>query len=91
MTSFPSPGGPAGWTELPAPLVADDSVTISKTALPAGVTARVAEPVDDNGLVRVEWVRDGIYYQLRSDRGATPDGTTGLPASTVLAMARTLV
>lgn len=90
VTSFPTPGGPPGWKALPAPLVADDSVTITQTSLAAGLTARVTNPVKNNGLVRVEWIQNGTYYQLLSDRGWTPDGATGLPASTVIAMAKTL-
>ena len=90
VTSFPTPGGPPGWKELPAPRVDDDSVSITQTTLAAGVTARVTNPVKNNGLVRVEWMQDGTYCQLLSDRGWTPDGTTGLPASTVVAMAKTL-
>lgn len=90
VASFPSPGGPPGWKTLPAAMIDDDSVVLTQTTLAVGVTARVTTPVKDNGLVRVEWIGNGTYYQLLSDRGWTPDGTTGLPATAVVAMAKTL-
>lgn len=90
IASYPSPGGPPGWNELPPPLVDDESVTITEAALPDGVTARVTNPVNNNGLVRVEWIRAETYYLLLSDRGVTSDGITGLPAPAVVAMAKQL-
>ena len=90
VESFPTPGGLPGWKTLPAALVDDDTVAITQASLASGITARVTDPIHDNGLVRVEWIQNGTYYQLLSDRGWTPDGTTGLPAATVVEMAKTL-
>lgn len=89
--SFPSPTGPPGWAVLPSPVVNDSSVKSRTTTLPDGSTARVTTPVSGYGMSRVEWIKDGSYFQILCDHGDTPtQGLTGLSDSDLVALANSV-
>lgn len=87
VVSYPDAGGPPGWFTLPPPTVDDSSVKITTVHLANGLPARVTTPVGAAGMYRMEWIKAGSYYQLLSAHGHTSQGTTGVPQSTLLAMA----
>jgi hypothetical protein len=90
IVSYPDPSGPPGWSSLPPPTVNDTSVKITNLQLANGLSARVTTPIGAVGMYRVEWINAGSYYQLLSAHGYTSQGTTGVPQSTLLAMANSL-
>lgn len=86
LVSFPSPGGPVGWTALPDPV--ESAGTITRTTLADGRAARVTTHSNGYGLSRVEWITRGAYFQLLCDHGETgPDGRTGIADADLLALA----
>ena len=91
IVSFPSPTGPPGWKALPDPVVSDESVKITTSSLDDGSAARVTTPVNGYGLSRVEWVKNGSYFQLLSDHGGTvSQGLTGISEPDLLTLANSV-
>lgn len=91
----PATGGPwfhpAGYISVEAramsvpprqlPLPSDDSYTRVTTSV-NGHPATVLYPTN-NGLggYNIGWMQNGIYVQVHTDRGLTPDGVSGVPLS----------
>jgi hypothetical protein len=91
IVSFPSSPGPPGWQSLPDPIVNDATVRISTTVLSDGAVARITTPVTGFGMSRVEWIKDGSYFQVLCPHGATvADGLTGISDSDLLALANSV-
>lgn len=64
----------------PLPLSSDPPYTRLTTSV-EGHPATVLYPDNTLGAYSIAWMQDGIYVQVHTDRGLTPDGVSGVPLS----------